>query len=668
MQRVLAAFEQFDTSRSGKVTQDVFRDMFKSLGFQDEEVEVLLDKLPGRLADDSYDYRLSLRSIFKRGTERFAALVGEGAGCSIPQTELRGITLPQLHTALSCATALCMEELWTSTRPEDKDLPLSHETINLYDLVHYLVKPATASRKCSHVELVASGMQTPVWFVSHWWGEAVANFIACLKQHSKDRGLDEHSPYWVCAYANNQHAIDAELGVTVEETPFFRALQIAHGTVSILDAEAVVFTRAWCGYELYISVIARGSDFLHDIYTAVKSNSMLSAVGLVDGFAVADAGFIDSRPDPRSKAMREARFPAHFQQAALQFHVTEAKASVQSDLDMILRTITDPCALDATVASKVCAAQLGQMMLSSEVIEAELFERELEALQKSRLRKLVVSLPSYLPAATSADRLSQVCGALPTTLEDIRFEKTGKGATAGVAALLARSTVLASIRLQGCRIDDSDVAVLASSILTNLTLGAQVPDTNTLSGSLTSLNLNLNSIGDIGAKMLAVSLSSNASLTSLDLGNNAIGDEGAEALAQSKALRHLDVGNNGRITARGTKALVDGLSECLVKLSLSGNKLLDEGAVAVGSALKHGSVLTELDLSFNDIGATGLAHLSASLRTSCLKRLRLEGHLADATSQDEIEEAWTALHGSIKGLTVSSRLFVNEALAGFLVR
>ena len=56
-------------------------------------------------------------------------------------------------------------------------------------------------------------LQRPLWFVSHWWGEPLFQFISCLLQHARDRyylTADDDSwldiPYWVCAYANNQHA------------------------------------------------------------------------------------------------------------------------------------------------------------------------------------------------------------------------------------------------------------------------------------------------------------------------------------------------------------------------------------------------------------------------------------------------------------------------------
>ncbi len=49
--------------------------------------------------------------------------------------------------------------------------------------------------------------------VRNRWGEPVFQFIACLLQHARDRYYiagDDDSwldiPYWVWAYANNQHA------------------------------------------------------------------------------------------------------------------------------------------------------------------------------------------------------------------------------------------------------------------------------------------------------------------------------------------------------------------------------------------------------------------------------------------------------------------------------
>ena len=60
------------------------------------------------------------------------------------------------------------------------------------------------------MELVASDAeaQRPEWFVSHAWIEPVRDFLMCLQKHVAVRDLQSTTPYWVCAYANNQHMLE----------------------------------------------------------------------------------------------------------------------------------------------------------------------------------------------------------------------------------------------------------------------------------------------------------------------------------------------------------------------------------------------------------------------------------------------------------------------------
>ena len=93
------------------------------------------------------------------------------------------------------------------------------------------------NKGCSYVELVATeaSAQRPRWFVSHAWKEPILHFAACLRKHLLVRGLTMESPYWVCAYANNQHMVDQEIPEDPRETAFFRAMQICDGVLLVLD-------------------------------------------------------------------------------------------------------------------------------------------------------------------------------------------------------------------------------------------------------------------------------------------------------------------------------------------------------------------------------------------------------------------------------------------------
>ena len=124
----------------------------------------------------------------------------------IEKTEFRGITLPQLEQLDDFIDRHADEHGVLHGWLDREGQPLHKNRINLYDVVKYVVKPATKEHKCSYVELVApagSSSQKPKWFVSHWWGEPVKDFIKALKNHATVRGLKKTDAYWVCAYATD---------------------------------------------------------------------------------------------------------------------------------------------------------------------------------------------------------------------------------------------------------------------------------------------------------------------------------------------------------------------------------------------------------------------------------------------------------------------------------
>jgi hypothetical protein len=150
----------------------------------------------------------------------FGALRPEGGGCLVPEAAARAITLAQLERVLALAEQLCAAEGWTDARtgapmdPERLNLyhvtehlikPMDPERLNLYHVTEHLIKPATEAARCSLVELLAEGAQPPDVFVSHWRGEPVADFVACLRQYCEDMELDAQTTrFWVCAFALNR--------------------------------------------------------------------------------------------------------------------------------------------------------------------------------------------------------------------------------------------------------------------------------------------------------------------------------------------------------------------------------------------------------------------------------------------------------------------------------
>ena len=190
----------------------------------------------------------------------FSELKGIGYGCEIAAAEERGMNLQQLRGLSGQIDRRCIAEGWTTVAGDR----LTPETVTMHDAVRYVIKPATATRLCSYVEVFAPAPQPPEWVVSHWWGEPVRRLLAALYQHAQDYQLGGDSCYWLAACATNQWAADddEQLGADPAQLPLHRALALARGTVTVADEGGAVFGRLWCGFEAHASIAAAKAGHL----------------------------------------------------------------------------------------------------------------------------------------------------------------------------------------------------------------------------------------------------------------------------------------------------------------------------------------------------------------------------------------------------------------------
>lgn len=255
-----------------------------------------------------------------------------GDGCDIQYSKDRGITLQQLQRVMAHIKLRCVQDQWwdSGLTSPTYGQPLDTSSINWHQVVHWIVLPATHERRCSYMELVAQDVQTTLWFVSHFWGQAIQNLVLCLARHSEDRGAD--APYWISALAESQWDTRDSAGLHVKQV-----LESAEGTISVVDEEAEYFRRIWCGFEVWTSLLFPGAveRQLHDIYTTVND----SAVGILDGFAKSDLARGDAWAF-HEKHKREKLFPA-FSEQALSFSIQKAVASVEGDRQRILNSVVD---------------------------------------------------------------------------------------------------------------------------------------------------------------------------------------------------------------------------------------------------------------------------------------------------------------------------------------
>ena len=330
------------------------------------------------------------------------------------------------------------------------------------------------------------------------------------------------------AYANNQHKIAEEMLTN----PFLKAMSICKGTVSILDAECVVYSRIWSFFDVFKSVMGGNSDYEFDVYTEIDGGR---AVGITHGFIPRD-GHPDTPITYYIKKERESKFPLDRILQATNVDVKQAQASVESDRKFILNSITGRSVDDAVVDDHSKYDELNNILRGIFVTpgldriikekDVDTVTRCLEIVKASNIRMIYLDLKDC--SRFDDDVLMKLADSLPPTLTEFSLWSIESAVTVnGINACLGK--------ILGCP-------------------------------KLVRLFLSRNNIDDVGAKLITDALKNNHSLNTLDLMLNNIGDDGvmaiADALIVNRNLTKLNLLGNYNITARG-KEYLSIMKQCL---------------------------------------------------------------------------------------------------------
>ena len=193
-----------------------------------------------------------------------------------------------------------------------------------------------------------------------------------------------------------------------------------------------------------------------------------------------------------------------------------------------------------------------------------------------------------------------------TTLRELSLNGNPVGNEGGmfVASMLAQNAALEALDLGNTEQGTESVIALAAVLKQNSTLR-----------DLDLENPRLFSLGEESTYQLAKMLAVNRSLVRVRLGKHKVRDDGARMLAQhlssNDVLEVLDLRCNevGISGAESFAALLMRGTSSLHSLDLASNKVHDDGALAIGTALRRCRTLTSLDLRRNGIGDDGLGRL-----------------------------------------------------------
>jgi hypothetical protein len=160
-----------------------------------------------------------------------------------------------------------------------------------------------------------------------------------------------------------EHKLAEEIGgeKSLAETSFSAALKLAKGTISVIDRDGMSWTRIWCVYELYVSVVGQRAGYTYDMYTALEHTNddgeERFAVGITQSAVWTDEG------SSYVKSQREQHFPLELIDRGVSFKCEEGAASVAADKVKILSEIGDQkTVLDEQIHAVVSGAALERVL------------------------------------------------------------------------------------------------------------------------------------------------------------------------------------------------------------------------------------------------------------------------------------------------------------------
>ncbi len=417
----------------------------------------------------------------------------KGASYRPMPVEMRGITLRQLRAIYANAARRCNEEGWVNY----KGKLVTPETVTLYDVDKYIVKPFTKDTQASFVETLpsTSGTQPPRIFMSHWWNMPLKDTIICLEQMYEDfkwnrnedddargGGMSEDTPIWICAFAHNQWRLD-EYIMTKDPSQheFARAMETSnYRTVTICESNLIVFERIWSFFEIFLTLTKPNGVWA--VYTPCNHSissyrKQRDAIGIVLGGAPGEAA--------DDTYIREESFPRELLVKTRDLRVENADASWDKDRRVILNYMSgneenleaEPPTIHDTY-DKLNNAVKGAFAASIPALKAALATGEVDewkeilTILSKGLQTNTFTLDfSAFDTPLSSKQAYELISHVPVTCKGLlltnAFGETIVGVARGVIEWVQKANKVKEIIFFNCRVGDSEMGQRIGSQLMN---------------------------------------------------------------------------------------------------------------------------------------------------------------------------------------------------------
>lgn len=399
------------------------------------------------------------------------------------------------------------------------------------------------------------------------------------------------------------------------------------GVLSVVDSAGAAFERAWFLLELYIALVGGPVPKLVDVYTTIKNGKL--AVGLTDGEAAVDRE--GSSGYYADKKAREALFPSSIVHTAMACRVESARTSIDKDKAAIARFVgRNKTTMNATIRATFGARDLARLVRQGPV---DNLNGPLQILSSSQIRKLSIVPDVALSSSLDQAYVGRVLGgAFPYSLEELQLVGLHPAVIPGICRLLRHR----SSRLRALTVKEL-VGGLGVRDAQELAAGLRRAAGRSI-GGVKSLGLPDNHIGDAVAAALASAMEKASELERLYLNHNTMTATGAASIAEGLGatsparLQDFTIHDN-KIGDDGAVALGRALRKHrgLLRLCLGGNGITDVGAIGLAACLEDHTELVLLRLDNNAITDAGALRLAQALSNQAARRLPAERSSTDSS-------------------------------------
>ncbi|CAE7191994.1 unnamed protein product [Symbiodinium sp. KB8] len=523
--------------------------------------------------------------------------------CRIDAPEDRAITFDQLTEVLSYALSAC--DRWQDLSTSEIQ-PLTSHGLDHYDVVNWILRPVSEANKGSFVEMVATCIQEPEYYLSHYFGQPVGDILQCVRHHLRTRHFSDDTPYWIWAYAH-RYGQDDVLPDRIYSSPAWQAMSKSRGILLALGNSSVPLSRTWCLLEITLAMERRqamdiaacspeGVKLLTEHLTEVERKTEHQNPG---------AGF-------KQKSQREQTFPAEILLAALDIGLERSDASSKLDRNRILYKLLEERGVE--IGSVPLHRLLEKMNIKLRAFFASMLWFPVLETESGKLQRTRTALADCIRANAARDCIElSFCA---SRIDDAHMAALARSMQKHLALVDLNFCMCPHITAKGME----DVAKCLPAKLRTLRLNFKLCSgigqggvdalSNSLPAGLTSLHLNLACNSEIRSlASLCRGIRSVQSLKFLDLDLSVVeylSDKSLLALAEMLndlcSLKHFLLLLKGckSITDSGVVAILEGLPPVtLLKLDFAFCNISDESIESLANRVKSMPDLCVMHISFH---------------------------------------------------------------------